>query len=388
MTRLFSSVSERFLVDNAYRLYSIESCLNLLEFESVVREINNVYPLSAMFTPLEDIVKSVSTIAAKIGIRATSVEGVLNAKNKPRARGLLRESGLSSCTYKQCVSLEDLPGCIEEIGIPCIVKPARGFAKFLTAHIEKPQDVERFIADYNDARKKLDDIALTQVSLDFVVEHYLDGKMYSVEAAKNEHGFFPLMLTERHRSEHNNILEIGSVMAPSGFFPRELEIFDYCEKVLKCLGLDIGVFHVEVIVSDSGIDIVEVNPRLMGGALGTLYNKSTSLNIYEILLNAYLGGPINYKPVSALFATARRIAPIACGEAQTNIDDLFVKQYCPWVMEHSINIVKGQDVLPMIDNDTSLGYLHVVGTTYEDSVQKAKTSTELIQRALGVSLSY
>ncbi|MBB6157635.1 biotin carboxylase [Pseudomonas sp. JAI115] len=388
MTRLFSSLSEEFLIENTYKLYSIDSCLDLVAFEEKVREINEAHPLSVMFTPLEDIVESVSTIAANLGIRATSIEGVKNAKNKPRARALLNKNGLSNCKYKKCVSLDTLHEVVAEIGIPCIVKPAKGFAKFLTAHIKNQQDVDKFIADYNDARGKLDDIALSQVSLDFVVEQYIDGKMYSVEVAKNEHGFFPLMLTERHRSEHNDILEIGSIMAPAGFFPREQEIFDYCEEVLACLSLDIGVFHIEIIVSDKGIDIIEVNPRLMGGALGTLYNKSTSLNVYEILLNAYVGSQIKCRPASALFATARRIAPIESGMAQKNIGKLFIEEHCPWVLEHSINIVEGQEVLPMIDNDTSLGYLHVVGVTYQDSVQKAKKATQLIQRALGVSLSY
>ncbi|MFW3165014.1 ATP-grasp domain-containing protein [Pseudomonas syringae pv. syringae] len=388
MTRLFSSVSEAFLSENTYRLYDIESCLDLVAFEEKVREINDAHPLSVMFTPLEDIVESVSAIAKKLGIRATSIEGVQNAKNKPRARALLYKDGLSNCAYKTCKSLDTLHTVIQEVGIPCIVKPAKGFAKFLTAHIKNLQDVDTFIATYHDARDQLDAVALSHVSLDFVVEQYIDGKMYSVEAAKNEHGFFPLMLTERHRSKHNDILEIGSIMAPAGFFPQEQKIFRYCDHVLACLGLDVGIFHIEIIVSDNDIDIIEVNPRLMGGALGTLYNKSTSLDIYEIVFNAYLGNPINCQAASALFATARRIAPMEGGTAQKDIGKSFIEEHCPWVLEHSINIIEGQPILPMIDNDTSLGYLHVVGTTYLDSVQQAKTATQLIQRALGVALSY
>lgn len=388
MTRLFSSLSEEFLVENAYKIYSIDTCLDLLKFEEAVREINDAYPLSAMFTPLEDIVEPVTMIARKLGIRSTSLSGVQNAKNKPRARKMLHEQGLSDCLYKECSFLDALYDAVAEVGIPCIVKPAKGFAKFLTVHVRRQEDLEKFVADYKGMRDKLDDVALSQVSLDFVVERYLHGKMYSVEIARNEHGFFPLMLTERHRSEHNAILEIGSIMAPSGFFPRQDEIFQYCQKVLECLGLDIGVFHIEIIVSDGGVDIIEVNPRLMGGALGTLFNKSTSLNIYEVVLNAYLGNPILTQPAARLFATARRIAPITSGKAQKTIDKAFIAEHCPWVLEHSINIVEGQDVFPMIDNDTSLGYLHVVGATYEESVAGAKEATRLIQQELGVALSY
>ncbi|RMR03080.1 ATP-grasp domain-containing protein [Pseudomonas syringae group genomosp. 7] len=387
LTRNHTSLTNEFFSENTVETYDIESPLDAKKIEDVMRRISKKYPISFVFTPLDDIVEPVAAAAKSANLKGTSHLGVANAKNKALARELLKAEKLTQCGYRRCRTLGELPAAVSFIGYPCIVKPVSGFAKYLTAHLETPQDLRKFMDEYVSTRNDIDCAFRTFISDEYTVEEYICGQMYSAEVAKNEHGFYPLMLTKRDRAKHNELLEIESTMAPRGHYPDESAIFEYCEKVVDCLKLDVGIFHIEVIVNEGGVDLVEVNPRFMGGALSTLFQKSTSLSAFDILLDTYLGKVVDIQTKSRLFSTSRRLAPMEKTIAQATVDAGYIKEHFPWVREHSIAIHKGQTILPMTGNDSSLGYIHIVAEHYSTALDQAKATINMISVATGIKLA-
>ncbi len=387
LTRHHTSLTHEFFSEHAVETYDIESPLDSKKLDDAVMDISQRYPISAIFTPLDDIVLLVASAARKAGLKGTSHEGVANAKNKALARELLNGEGLTHCRYRTCQTLDDLPAAVNFIGYPCIVKPVCGFAKYLTAHLETPQHLNHFMSEYESTRDSIDSSFRSFISEAYTVEAYMSGQMYSAEVARNEHGFYPLMLTKRDRAKHNELLEIESTMAPRGHYADERAIFEYCEKVVDCLKLDVGIFHIEVMVNEGRVDLVEVNPRFMGGALSTLFQKSTSLSAFDILLDTYLGKVVEAQAKSRLFSTSRRLAPMKQTISQATVDARYIDEHCPWVKEHSIAIQAGQAVLPMTGNDSSLGYIHIVAESYSAALDHAKTTIRMISDATGIELA-
>ncbi|MFH7617487.1 hypothetical protein, partial [Pseudomonas syringae group genomosp. 7] len=63
-------------------------------------------------------------------------------------------------------------------------------------------------------------------------------------------------------------------------------------------------------------------------------------------------------------STSPRRAPMEKTIAQATVDAGYIKEHFPRVREHSIAIHKGQTILPMTGNDSSLGYIHIVAEHY------------------------
>ena len=55
------------------------------------------------------------------------------------------------------------------------------------------------------------------------------------------------------------------------------------------MGFDRGIGHTEFIFSHQGPVLVEINPRIGGGALGTLMSRALDVDIYEQIIRVALG---------------------------------------------------------------------------------------------------
>ncbi|UQZ36124.1 hypothetical protein C2I18_22895 [Paenibacillus sp. PK3_47] len=67
------------------------------------------------------------------------------------------------------------------------------------------------------------------------------------------------------------------------------EIEGVISRLFSVLQINQGMIHTELILSKQGPIIVEVNPRLGGGYIGTLISESYEIDIYLQIINLALG---------------------------------------------------------------------------------------------------
>jgi biotin carboxylase len=212
---------------------------------------------------------------------------------------------------------------------PVVIKPVSGYGKFVTRRLVDQHSLDQFIQDYKALRAGLSHTDRRLVSEEMIVEEYVQGPMFSVELGVDEHGTYPFMVTERRRPDHNPVLEIGSTM-PTGA-PRHIKegLAAYANDVIQALGLDIGIFHLEIIYGSDGPVLVEANARLIGGTLPMLYNRSTGESIYDHLLAIHAGRTMEWHPKRASrYATVRQVAPTAVGRARSGVDPSSLRARC------------------------------------------------------------
>jgi hypothetical protein len=116
------------------------------------------------------------------------------------------------------------------------------------------------------------------------------------------------MISGRVRAAQDEVIELGAFMPAAISADEETRCFDYASRICEAIGLDHGIFHIEMILTERGPVLVEANPRLMGGIMPSLYHRLTGTNIHEYLISIHLGEPPPDRlPVARSCVTTRKI---------------------------------------------------------------------------------
>lgn len=123
------------------------------------------------------------------------------------------------------------------------------------------------------------------------------------------------MVSGRHRAQQDETYELGATMPAPISNNDRLKCIAYAIEVVKALGLNFGIFHLEMIVDQGKPVLVEANPRLMGANMPRIFQETTSVNIYESLIKIHL----NDENIPSDFPVTRPISAIrfACNQDGT-----------------------------------------------------------------------
>ncbi len=357
--------------------------------EEAFRQAQAAMPVDAVLTTLHQYVEPSAIAAHRLGIRATSVEGIRNARDKARCRDILKAHGIPSVRYRMVRTLEEALEAVKETGYPAVVKPTTGVGKVLTTIAQNEAELRAHFASVAQSYENLRAGVKEEVTLEFVVEEFVRGSLYSVELGVTAHGeYIPFAILKRKLGRHNPILEAGSTI-PTGLSDDQYDMVSaYCASVVKALGLDIGIFHVEFIYTADGPRLVEVNPRIGGAVIPELIRNSTGGDMFEVLIRTYLGEKLGIKRFPD---GTRTISTINVGA----FDDCTVREDLPanWfepfkakIVSGAVDVVAGQKLRRMGGNYDNLGVFRVAADDYATAVRRAEELRLEMQKVLGVEL--
>lgn len=348
-----------------------------------------IEPIDAVLTTLHQYVEPSAVAAARLGLRATSVEGIRNARDKARCRDILRANDIPSVRYRMVRTLDEALAAIAETGYPAVIKPTTGVGKVLTTIAYHEEDVRAHFANAAHNYEALRAGVKEEVTLEFVVEEFIRGSLYSVELGVSAHGeYIPFAILKRKLGKHNPVLEVGSTVPP-GLSDEQYDLVsDYCARVVKALGLDLGIFHVEFIYAADGPRLVEVNPRIGGAVIPELIRNATGGDMFDVLLRIYLGERIGIKRFPYGPET---ISTINVGSFEDCVvrSDLLANWFDAFrgrIISGAVDVVAGQTLRRMGGNYDNLGVFRVAAKDYATAVKRAEELRLEMETVLGVRL--
>jgi biotin carboxylase len=356
-----------------------------------LRQAGQAQPIDAVLTTLHQYVEPSAAAAARLGLRATSVEGIRNARDKARCRDILAKRGIPSTRYRMVRTLEETLEALREIGYPAVIKPTTGVGKVLTTIAQNEAQVRDHFANAERNYQELRPVLRNEVTLEFVVEEFLRGSLYSMELGVSAHGeYSPYAILKRKLGKHNPILEAGSTI-PTGLTDAQYDAAaDYCSEVIKALGLDLGIFHVEFIYTAQGPRLVEVNPRIGGAVIPELIRNSTGGDMFEVLIRTYLGERIGIRRFPD--STTGTISTINVGSLEECVvradlpGDWFETHFRSKIISGSVEVVAGQKLKKMEGNWDNLGVFRVRADSYAAAVQRAEDLRREMEQVLGIKI--
>lgn len=223
--------------------------------EKAAREIQQKDGLDGVFTAGTDFSASVAWVAEKLGLPGISYKTALNATDKIRMRSYFRENNVSSPDFVEISSEMNYEHEVSKLEYPLVVKPvdsmgARGVRK---------------INDSSELRSAVDDAIGFSKTDRAIVETFISGEEYSVDALVYEGKVTIYGLALRHIYFPPCFIEMGHTMPAPLSSEKEKEIIDEFKKGIKALGIDNGAAKGDIIYSDKGPVIGEIAARLSGG---------------------------------------------------------------------------------------------------------------------------
>jgi hypothetical protein len=193
--------------------------------------------------------------------------------------------------HEVCPTRDRVPEAAARIGYPCVVKPVDGARSAGGRYLAGPADAEEFAA------------ARSPLRTPHLVEEFLAGRAYSVEAVSSPRGHRVLAVTEKSTTGAPHFVETGHIL-PVDLAPEtEREITGLVTGVLDAAGLRYGPSHTELVLTTEGARLVEAHALPGGDHITDLL----ALALGEDVFAQAIAGPLG------LVAPAPRTGPRVAG---------------------------------------------------------------------------
>lgn len=179
---------------------------------------------------------------------------------------------------------------------PVIIKPGDAFSSRGVYKCEELADIEGYIEESR---------SFSSVG-DVIIEEFLTGKEYSVEAITFKGETTIVQFTEKFITPYPVTVELGHLQPADLDHITRLEVSAVVRKSLAALGIMNSASHTEVMVTGKGSYIIEAGARLGGDFIGSyLTRSSTGMSMDRAAVEIAMGVQPTGKPSFRAFSMIR-----------------------------------------------------------------------------------
>ncbi|MDR0377151.1 MAG: ATP-grasp domain-containing protein [Spirochaetaceae bacterium] len=273
--------------------------------EALARSLQREGRLAGIMTAGTDFSATAAWVAQQLGLPGIPYEAALNASDKERMRRRFHAAGIPAPRF---VVLQDPPGRDFSLpfAYPAVVKPVDNMGGRGCRRVDSPEDLEAAVPGA---------IKFSRSSR-VIVEEYLDGPEFSVDALVYRGEITICGLADRHIFFPPYFIEMGHTMPAAldaGSAALLLEAFKEGVRALGLAGKDcFGAAKGDLKLTSQGPRIGEIAARLSGGYMsGWTYPYASGVEVTRGAIMAALGQvPSNLSPARSWTSAERAFISI------------------------------------------------------------------------------
>jgi biotin carboxylase len=296
------------------------------------------------------------------------VAGVTVARSKLRTRERLREAGLLVPWFRS-IDLSDDPRSLLPVDFPCVVKP---IALSGSRGVMRADDEPSLVATFNRLRSlmKAPDIRGERTALHetAVVEGFIPGREFALEGLMTAGRLRTLAIFDKPDPLNGPFFEETIYVTPS-LEPSCVQrpIIEAVARAAEAIGLRHGPIHAECRVNDTGVFVLEVAPRPIGGLCARVLRfvegdadlkarSTTPVSFEELLLRHAIGQNVaRYEREHG--ASAVMMIPIPRRGVLRSVAGLDQARAVPGVEDVRITAKPDQVLVPLPEGASYLGFI-------------------------------
>jgi biotin carboxylase len=257
---------------------------------AMARALHAESPFGAVVSYNDRMQALAHAIGAQLGIACTLDMAVVNAvADKSVMRQILDQHAIPSCKHVLARGTAALRDAIGIVGLPCIVKPVDGEASAGVVRLDTRDQLDAALAW----------IGAAQIERGVIVEEFLVGDEYSVEAISGQDRHHIIAVTKKFKNAET-FVEIGHLV-PAPIEAGEREAIEaYVTRILAAFNFRNCPSHTELILTAQGPRIIETHTRVGGDRILDLVRHSTGVDMYDLVAQQSVGvdiGPLLPAPV-------------------------------------------------------------------------------------------
>lgn len=243
---------------------------------------------AAIFSNSDHLQACAALVAAYHGLPGKDWRAALHAKNKAEMRRLLRERGVERVWHASVVDEQGLEPVAQAAPLPCVVKPSDGVAS-------EQVRLARTRAEVVGACR---DVWRVRPGQRVVLEEYLEGPLVTLETLGDGERMQVLGGFRTHLSPPPYFIEREAWWGTALDARQEAAL----AAVLEAVGVRFGACHTELVVTEAGPRLIEINYRSVGDFREFLLDEALGIRLFEQVLRLHLGAPLEPlapRPVAA-----------------------------------------------------------------------------------------
>ncbi|MDQ0149662.1 ATP-grasp domain-containing protein [Eubacterium multiforme] len=262
--------------------------IDINNVQSVIKkciELNEVNKIDGVVTFLDYNVPLVAQIAEKLNLPRINYLNAINVRNKFFMREALLKRNISIPKFKKVNSYEDINEFISSYGFPNIIKPVNMCA---SRNIFINNDENELYKNFNVLKNAYPPFGVKRENY-ILIEEYMYGQEFSVESITYDGETNVIAITKKYINGNENFVEIGHTTPIKLSKKLEHSIKNITCDAIKALGINQGVTHTEIKLTNGGFKIVEVAARPGGDRIPELVELSTGIDLFNSAISIALG---------------------------------------------------------------------------------------------------
>ena len=355
-------------LDEAYSLIEVKDFV----FETLLAKvlaIHQIHPIEAVLCLIEIRLLEASKLATVLGLEYLNLNSAVLLRDKYSVRKRLAERGILQPEFALARTTDEIKRAVHDLGLPVLIKPSDGYGSQNIVVLQTELDLDPLISPLEIMLPSRADYGLGVKANDrLLVERYLRGDFIGIDT---------LTLNGVHKFLGVNIKKMfpppsfaiqGGCFTPRNDTHAELE--KYVFQILDAVGFNTGATHIEIMLTQEGPRLIEINPRLVGAKIARLVGYALNRSVHEDLIDIHLGRwPVGLEDsLTNQVAVSRWFTSPVAGT---------IKSITPpnWINKNvkCVEFLKkiGDRVLPAFENAERIGYVMACGGNEREAEELA-----------------
>jgi biotin carboxylase len=335
---------------------------------------------------------------ARFGLPGNAPAAAAASRNKRAARAAFRAAGLATPAFCELSIDDDPAGTAATIAYPAVIKP---LALSGSRGVMRVDDPDQFRAAFVRLRALLHspDVRLERDALHdrVLVEAFIPGAEYAIEGVLTRGAFQPFAIFDKPDPLDGPFFEETLYVTPSRQTSSvQARIVEAVAAAASALGLSHGPVHAECRVNPSGVYVLEVAARPIGGLCARALRfdppaatgDPPGVSLEEVLLRHALGEDVSaYRREPQ--ASGVMMLPIPRRGIYRGVDGVEAARAVPGIEDVRITAKPDALLVPLPEGRSYLGFIFARGgsaATVEHALREAHRRLQfVIERELPVS---
>ena len=346
--------------------------MELSDYDLVKEKIREIQEqgkiVGAILSFIDPFVNIAAKLSIEFGLNSVSPDPLVKMEDKVLTREILKNLPVSPyfTRYRKSDSLDDF--IYKQKGLyPLIVK---------TPVSTGSKDV-LFVEDDRELAQSINTL-LKKGSSEVLIEEYLEGPQYLIEACVYNGKVHIVAVIEQEITFFNHFIVTGYCLLGDMDIVFYNKIYETVCLVLEQFDFKNGSCHIEMRLMNHEWKLIEINPRISGGAMNRIIETAFGINLVEETIKIYLGQEPNLEKKFARFVYAHYLTSDSIGI----LIKVTGKKRCsrlPGIEEVFIKPKKGKVLHPPLSMGDRYGYVLASSDNKEEAMRIAKEAAKEIR---------